>query len=90
MVGVFDGHGSSLAADYVSAALENHVSYWLEKGERKLTNVLHKAFLDVNNAFTKYLYHNYQGEGDKGMDWLLHYGKDNYYGLAQMFHFNQM
>ena len=62
MVGVFDGHGGSLASQYVSAALPSHITFWLEQGESKLTNVLHKAFLDVNSAFTKYLHHNFMGK----------------------------
>ena len=62
MVGVFDGHGGGVASEYVCNTLENHINFHLDSGETKLTNVLHKAFQDVDSAFAKYMYHNYHGK----------------------------
>nr|KAG5709648.1 hypothetical protein BaRGS_027673 [Batillaria attramentaria] len=47
-IGIFDGHGSSFAADYVMEYLEHHMTYWLSQ-TKNLRTVLHKSFIDVNN-----------------------------------------
>jgi hypothetical protein len=41
--------------------MPEHIQYWLETGEKDLGIVLKAAFHDANEAFTKFLYDNYQG-----------------------------
>lgn len=62
MVAVFDGHGGNEASEYVSTAVENHILYYLESGEKKLSEILKKSFDAVDKAFYKYLYHNFIGK----------------------------
>ncbi|XP_014662246.1 PREDICTED: protein phosphatase 1K, mitochondrial-like [Priapulus caudatus] len=50
---VFDGHGGSHAADFAYTTLEDHVLFWLERGERDLGVVLRRAFVGVNNSFAR-------------------------------------
>jgi hypothetical protein len=59
MFGIFDGHGGQEAVDYVVDHLPGHVAYWLENGETDLTVILRRSFLDVNNGFTRLLYHHH-------------------------------
>jgi serine/threonine protein phosphatase PrpC len=56
MFGVFDGHGGSEAAQYAQDHLIDHVTFWIERGERNLEKVLRNAFIDLNNLFTRSLY----------------------------------
>ena len=77
MVAVFDGHAGDVASTYVCNSLVNHIQFWLERGETKLTNVLHKSFIDVNNAFTKYLYHNHIGKMFPSHSLKINQGKIN-------------
>lgn len=53
--GVFDGHGGSIAADYISDFLEDHIAFWMKK-EDDLRKVLRNSFIEVNNAFSRHLY----------------------------------
>ncbi|XP_041486052.1 protein phosphatase 1K, mitochondrial-like isoform X2 [Lytechinus variegatus] len=57
-VGIFDGHAGSMAVDYVHHNLEFHLNFWLER-EYDLQIVLKKAFEDLNNKLTRYLYIHY-------------------------------
>lgn len=59
-VGIFDGHAGSMAVDYVHHNLEFHLNFWLER-EHDLQIVLKKAFEDLNNKLTRYLYFHYPG-----------------------------
>ncbi|KAK7501384.1 hypothetical protein BaRGS_00007509 [Batillaria attramentaria] len=59
-IGIFDGHGSSFAADYVMEYLEHHMTYWLSQ-TKNLRTVLHKSFIDVNNVMTRHLAHYFIG-----------------------------
>ena len=52
--GVFDGHSSSFAVDYVSENLEHHIQYWLSRTSN-LGVVLFQSFIDVNNVMTRLL-----------------------------------
>ena len=64
MFAVFDGHGGSLAVDYCQAHMSEHLSYWLDRGEGDLQEVLKLAFMDINNSFSRFLYNNFsEAEG---------------------------
>lgn len=52
--GIFDGHSSSFAADYVWEFLEHHINYWLSKTD-DLAEVLSKSFLDIHNLLARHL-----------------------------------
>ena len=56
MFGVFDGHGGNTAAQYTQDHLIDHVTFWIERGERNMEKVLKNAFIDLNNIFTRSLY----------------------------------
>ena len=58
MFGLFDGHGGKQAVEYVVDNLPNHIRFWLDRNEGDLEDVLKRAFIEVNNSFTKYLYQN--------------------------------
>ena len=60
-VGIFDGHTSAFAADYVLDHLEHHIRYWLFKTP-DLDVVLHKSFLGVHNVLARHLAHYFMGE----------------------------
>ena len=62
MFAMFDGHAGPLAADFTCSNMADHINYWLERGETDLKVVLHKAFVALNNAFTRLLYNNYVGK----------------------------
>ncbi len=62
MFAMYDGHGGHHAADFVCEHMENHISFWLDRGEKNLSKILRTAFIDVNNAFARHLYYNYIGE----------------------------
>lgn len=53
-IGIFDGHCTSFAADYVLEYLEHHINYWLSRTD-KLETVLHKSFVEVNNVLARHL-----------------------------------
>jgi|SRR6218665_332355 len=57
LCGIFDGHGGKMAADFVEERLPYHILYWLERGEKDLAKILKNAFVEVNNSFTKFLFH---------------------------------
>jgi len=56
MFGIFDGHGSDLASQYAQDHFQDHVAFWIERGERNLEVVLKNAFVDLNNMFTRSQY----------------------------------
>ena len=60
-VGIFDGHSSAFAADYVVEYLEHHIRYWLSKTSA-LDVVLHKSFLGIHNVLARHLTHYFMGE----------------------------
>lgn len=81
LFGIFDGHGGSLAADYTQKHLKEHLVYWLERRQSEgldLEQVLRNAFVELNNMYTKYLYHHHIGDdhalscGTTGTVCLLH------------------
>ncbi|KAL8607572.1 hypothetical protein ACOMHN_003491 [Nucella lapillus] len=55
-LGIFDGHGSSFAAQYVVDHLEHHLRYLLTTST-DLKRVLHRAFVDVHNVMARHLTH---------------------------------
>ena len=61
---VFDGHGGSLCADFVSDNLENYINYWIRNGENDLEVVLENSFIEINNAFARYVTYNHSGTGN--------------------------
>uniref|UniRef100_A0A2R5LKW4 Protein phosphatase 1k mitochondrial n=1 Tax=Ornithodoros turicata TaxID=34597 RepID=A0A2R5LKW4_9ACAR len=61
---VFDGHGGSACADYCAQHMEEHILYWLKRRESDLETVLQSAFLDINNAFARYVAFNWP-DGDE-------------------------
>lgn len=50
---VFDGHGGSECAEYCSEHMQDHLLFWIERGEKDLQKVLDAAFLEVNNSFAR-------------------------------------
>lgn len=60
-VGIFDGHSTSFAADYVAENLELHIKYWLSR-TADLNTVLHKSFVDIHNVLARHLTHYFIGE----------------------------
>ncbi|CAG5132844.1 unnamed protein product [Candidula unifasciata] len=52
--GIFDGHCGSLAAEYVSDHLIDHLSFWLTKTS-DLKSVLRNSFCDVHNLLARHL-----------------------------------
>ena len=68
MFGVFDGHGGSLAADYVCEHLPNQVRNILNTGEKNLQVILRQAFLNTNEAFARFVKEEVSGKDQgKGM-----------------------
>lgn len=61
MFAIYDGHGGALAAEYVKENMVKHIMVGLEKDDRDLMEVLRSSFLDVHNAFARFVYHNYAG-----------------------------
>ena len=59
-IGIFDGHSTAFAADYVVEYLEHHMRYWLSKTS-SLELVLHKSFTDVHNVLARHLMHYFMG-----------------------------
>lgn len=55
---VFDGHGGSDCADFCSAHMENHIMYWIKKGEHDLQTILQTSFVELNNAFARHVTYN--------------------------------
>ncbi|PVD38558.1 hypothetical protein C0Q70_01174 [Pomacea canaliculata] len=53
-IGIFDGHCTSFAADYVLEYLEHHINYWLSRTD-KLETVLYKSFVEVHNVLARHL-----------------------------------
>ena len=56
MFGIFDGHGGHAAADFVVERLPDHILQHLIEST-DLSLALQRAFVDVNNAFTRYCHH---------------------------------
>jgi protein phosphatase 1K len=61
MFAVYDGHGGKLAADYANDHMEEYIKTALENKETDLEKILYNAFIDLNAAFTKFLYQNFVG-----------------------------
>ena len=59
--GIFDGHSSSMAADYVWANLETHMEYWLTQTSN-LSTVLTNAFIELNNLLARHLTYYFLGQ----------------------------
>ena len=56
---VFDGHGGSLCAQFCKLHLEEYIKYWLNiKQEPDLEIVLMNSFIEINNAFARYITYN--------------------------------
>uniref|UniRef100_A0A131Y529 Protein phosphatase 1k mitochondrial n=1 Tax=Ixodes ricinus TaxID=34613 RepID=A0A131Y529_IXORI len=56
---VFDGHGGSACADFCAEHMETHILYWLQRGQSDLQALLQSAFIDINNAFAKFVAFNW-------------------------------
>lgn len=52
---VFDGHGGDTCARFCNEKMPQFINYWLEREETNLEFVLQNAFVEVNNAFARYL-----------------------------------
>ena len=59
---VFDGHGGSECADYCYHHFEEHLLFWIERGDCDLQKALDSAFLELNNAYSRWW--NSHGKGD--------------------------
>lgn len=53
-IGIFDGHGSAFASEYVQEYMEHHLRFWLTQ-TKDLRTVLHKSFIDIHNVMTRHL-----------------------------------
>jgi len=51
---VFDGHGGSECADYCYHHFEEHLLFWIERGDCDLQKALDSAFLELNNAYSRW------------------------------------
>lgn len=58
---VFDGHGGSACADFCAEHMETHIMYWLRRGQTDLQALLQSSFIDINNAFAKFVAFNWPG-----------------------------
>ncbi|KAI1286792.1 Pre-rRNA-processing protein TSR1 -like protein [Halotydeus destructor] len=56
---VFDGHGGTLCADFCFEQMDLYIKFWLERGEKDLQVVLENSFIEVNNAFARFLLYNH-------------------------------
>lgn len=54
---VFDGHGGSLCAQYCYDNMEKHIRYWVER-DQDLQAALENSFIEINNAFSRYVTYN--------------------------------
>ena len=61
LFGIFDGHGGDLAVNYVVEHIQPHIQHWLDKGEHDLKKILYNSFVEINNAFSRFLFYNYAG-----------------------------
>ena len=52
---VYDGHGGETCARFCNEHMPRFITFWLERGEENLEMILQNAFLDVNNAFARYI-----------------------------------
>lgn len=55
---VYDGHGGPECAEFCSSHMEEHILYWIGRGEKDLQAVLQNAFQEVNNAFARHVIFN--------------------------------
>lgn len=55
---VFDGHGGPECADFCSEQMENHILYWLARGEKDLQTILQYSFQEVNNCYARHIIFN--------------------------------
>ena len=58
---VFDGHGGSECADFCYHHMEDHIRFWIDRGEGDYQKILDAAFLEVNNSFGKWWAFNGKG-----------------------------
>lgn len=59
---VFDGHGGSECADFCNDHMEEHILYWLARGENDLQTILQFSFQEVNNAYARHIVFNCPGK----------------------------
>lgn len=52
---VFDGHGGDMCAKFCNQQMPQLISNWLDRGEDNLELILQNAFIEVNDAFGKYV-----------------------------------
>lgn len=52
--GIFDGHGGSYAAEYVSTHLIDHMGFWMTQTD-DLKDVLKNSFCDIQNLLARHL-----------------------------------
>lgn len=52
---MFDGHGGDSCARFCNEQMPKYINYWLEREEENLEFVLQNAFIEVNNAFARYV-----------------------------------
>ena len=57
---IFDGHGGSFAADFVSTFMHEYVANWVWK-TTNLADILRLSFQDINNVMTRHLAHYHLG-----------------------------
>uniref|UniRef100_T1IXQ3 protein-serine/threonine phosphatase n=1 Tax=Strigamia maritima TaxID=126957 RepID=T1IXQ3_STRMM len=55
---VFDGHGGNDCADFCSERLQDHICFWLNRGETDLKTILFTSFVEVNNAYSRFVTYN--------------------------------
>lgn len=59
---VYDGHGGSDCADFCSEFMEEHILYWLARGENDMQTILQYSFQEVNNAYARHVVFNCSGK----------------------------
>lgn len=55
---VFDGHGGPECADFCSEEMENHILYWLARGEKDLQTIFQYSFQELNNSYARHIVYN--------------------------------
>lgn len=58
---VYDGHGGALCAEYCRLHMEEFIKYHLERQEKDLHVILENSFIELNNAFARYIAYNWPG-----------------------------
>lgn len=59
---VYDGHGGSLCAEFCHQYMEQYILYHIQRHEKDLQVILENAFVEVNNAFGRYVAYNWPGQ----------------------------